>query len=329
MPSRRHRPPAGHPRHEAVPRGVARGLGHPRRHAPDHAASRAGRGGGRRPGRPRRRARARGQGLPVHGLRQPALRRRHDAGRRPRLPAAARGDRDGRPPGRAAGREVRVRHHHRHRHHVRRAAAGLRRDRDHGRGDEPGLPRRPGRRPRRGPVRRRLHEEGQPRPGADGRPQRRRHRRRLHGHGLLAHEPPLRRRERDHRLPPDAVRAGGRRGGAGRDRARGRPDGVPRQPDRADRRGRAPHRGQVHPQQAGRARRLRPPLAGADRGLRVHRPGRHRDPGRVAGGRPLVPAGRGQLRGQPRPAQGGSRDLRDERPRRVRLRRLRDRARRR
>ena len=222
VPPRRHRPAARDPRDEAVPRGVARGLGDPRRHAPDHAACRARRGGRRRPGRPRRRARARDQGLPVHRLRQPAVRRRHDARRRPGLPAAARGDRDGRAPGRAAGREVRVRHHHRHRHHVRRAPARLRRDRDHGRRDEPGLPRRPGRRPRRRPVRRRLHEEGQPRPGDDGRAQRRRHRRRLHGHGLLAHEPALRRRERDHRLPPHPLRAGRGRRGAGRDRARGR-----------------------------------------------------------------------------------------------------------
>ena len=54
-------------------------------------------------------------------------------------------------------------------------------------------------------------------------------------------------------------------------------------------------------------------------------PGRRRDPGRVAGGRPDVPAGRGELRDQPRPGQGRPRDLRDERPRRLRLRRLRDR----
>ena len=59
-------------------------------------------------------------------------------------------------------------------------------------------------------------------PAARGRPQRRRHRRRLHRDGLLAHEPPLRRRERDHRLPPHPLRARRRRGGAGRDRARGR-----------------------------------------------------------------------------------------------------------
>ena len=213
----------------------------------------------------------------------------------------------------------------RHRHPVRRPPARLRRDRDHGRRHEPGLPRRPGRGPRRRPVRRRLHEEGEPRPGARGRPQRRRHRRRLHRDGLLAHEPPLRRRERDHRLPPHPVRARRGRGGAGRDRARGRQPRVPRQPDRADRRGRQADRRPVHPQQAGRARRVRPPLAGADRGLRVRRPGRHRHPRRVPGRRPHVPPGRGELRGQPRPDQGRPGDVRDQRPRRVRLRRLRDR----
>ncbi len=49
------------------------------------------------------------------------------------VPPAARGDRDGRPPGRAPGRHVPVRHHHRRRHPVRGPAAGLRRDRDHAR----------------------------------------------------------------------------------------------------------------------------------------------------------------------------------------------------
>ena len=224
LPPRRHRPPARDPGDEAVPRRVARGLGHPGRHAPDHAARGAGRGRRRRSGRHRRRPRARDPRLPGHGLRQPPVRRRHDARRRPGLPPAARGHRDGRPPRRAAGRAVRVRHGHRHRHPVRRPPARLRRDRDHGRRHEPGLPRRPGRGPRRRPVRRRLHEEGEPRAGARGRPQRRRHRRRLHRDGLLAHEPALRRRERDDRLPPHPVRARRRRGGAGRDRARGRPD---------------------------------------------------------------------------------------------------------
>ena len=156
-------------------------------------------------------------------------------------------------------------------------------------------------------------------------PRRRGHRRRLHGDGLLADEPPLWRGARDDRLPPHAVRARRGRGGAGRDRARGRPDGVPRQPDRGPRRGRQGHGRPVHPQQAGRARRVRPPLAGADRGLRVHRPGRHGDPGGVPGGGPVVPAGRVGVRGQPRPDQGGPGDLRDQRPRRVRLRRLRHR----
>ena len=124
--------------------------------------------------------------LPGDRLRQPAVRRRHDAHRRPGLPPPARGDRDGRPPGGAPGRDVRVRHHHRHRHPVRGPPAGLRRDRDHRGRHEPGLPRRPGRGPRRREVRHRLHEAGEPRPGADRRQERRRHRRRLHRHGLLA-----------------------------------------------------------------------------------------------------------------------------------------------
>ena len=64
---------------------------------------------------------------------------------------------------------------------------------------------------------------------------------------------------------------------------------------------------------------------GPDRGLRVHRQGRHGHPGRVPGGRPHLPAGRVELRGQPRPGQGRPGDVRHERPRRVRLRRLRDR----
>ena len=76
----------------------------------------------------------------------------------------------------------------RHRHLRRR----------HGRG----AARRARRRPRGHPVRRRLHEDGQPRRAARGGPGRRHHRRRLHRHGLLAHQPPPRRRERDHRLPP-------------------------------------------------------------------------------------------------------------------------------
>ena len=50
----------------------------------------------------------------------------HDAHRRAGLPPAARGDRDGRPAGRAARRPVRLRHDHRRRHHLRRAPARLR-----------------------------------------------------------------------------------------------------------------------------------------------------------------------------------------------------------
>ena len=122
---------------------------------------------------------------------------------------------------------------------------------------------------------------------------RRRHRRRLHRDGLLADEPAPRRGARHDRLPPDALRARRRRGGAGRDGARGRPHGVPRQPDRGPRRGRQGRRRQVHPQPPRRAGRVRPPLAGADRGLRVRHPGPDRHPGRVAGRRPDVPAGRG------------------------------------
>ena len=110
------------------------------------------------------------------------------------------------------------------------------------------------------------------------RQERRRHRRRLHRHGLLADQPPLRRRERDHRLPPHALRARGGRGGAGRDGARGRAPRVPRQPDGAPGRGRQAHRRAVQPQQAGRAGRLGPALPGADPGLGVRRPGRHRHP---------------------------------------------------
>ena len=227
-----------------------------------------GRGRRRRPGRPRRRPRAGRRGLPGHGLRQPALRRRHDAHRRAGLPPAARGDRDGRPAGRAAGR----------RRSCSTRAIGIDITFEQLQRDFDAIAITAGA----------MNPVDLDVPGADldgvqygvdfmkkanlGQPlevgrRRRRHRRRLHRDGLLAHEPPPRRRERDHRLPPHALRARRRRGGAGRDRARGRPHGVPRQPDRGARRGRHGHRRQVHPQQAGRARRLRPPLAGADRGL--------------------------------------------------------------
>ena len=182
--------------------------------------------------------------------------------------------------------------------------------RHHRRRDGRGRARHPGRRSRGRRVRRRLHEEGQPRPAARGRHGRRRHRRRLHRDGLLADEPAPRRRARLDRLPADPLRARRRRGGAGRDRARGRPDGVPGQPDRGPRRGRQGHRRQVHPQPPRRAGRVRPPLAGPDRGLRVRHPGPDRHPGRVAGGRPDLPAGRGQVRDQPRPGQGRPGDLR-------------------
>ena len=100
---------------------------------------------------------------------------------------------------------------------------------------------------------------------------------------------------------------------------------VPRQPDGAAGRGRQAHRRALHPQQAGRAGRLGPPLAGPHPGLGVRRPRGHGHPGRLAGGGPLVPARRGRVRGRPRPPQGGPGDVRDQRARRLRLRRLRDR----
>ncbi len=86
------------------------------------------------------------------------------------------------------------------------------------------------------------------------------------------------------------------------------------------------HGGPLHPQQARRARRLGPPLAGADRRVGVRGPRRHRHPGGLAGRGPELPAGRVQLRGGPRPATRRSRHLRHQRARRLRLRRLRDRA---
>ena len=183
---RRHRPTARDPRDEALPRRVARGLGDPRRHAPDHAPRGACRRRRRRPGRTRRRARTRDEGLPRDRLRQPPLRRRDDAHRRAGLPPAARSDRDGRPPRRAPRGRLPVRHDDRQGHHVRAAPEGLRRDRDHRRRDGRGGPRHPGVRSRRRRLRRRLHEEGEPRSAARSRSRRRRHRRRLHGDGLLA-----------------------------------------------------------------------------------------------------------------------------------------------
>ncbi len=250
---------------------MARGVGHPRRHAADHAARRARRDRRCRPSRDVGRARARDEGLPVHGVRQPPVRRWHDAHRRAGLPPPARGDRDGCPPHRAAGRDVHLRHDDRQGHHVRAAPAGLRRDRHHGRRHGRRRTRCPWRGSRRRRLRRRLHEAGQPRRAARGQQRRRRHRRWLHRHGLLADQPAARRRERDDRLPPDPVGARRRRGGARRDRARGRPDGVPRQPDRGARRGRQGHRRQVHPQPPGRARCVRPSLADPHRRLGVHR----------------------------------------------------------
>ena len=277
------------------------------------------------PAGPGRRPRAGRRRPPGRRLRRAALRRRHDAHRRARLPPAARGDRDGRPPHRAPGRDLPLRHPDRPRHHLRAAPGAVRRDRHLRRGHGRRAARRPRRRPRRHPVRRRLHAQGQPRRAARGGPRRGRHRWRLHGHGLLAHQPPPRRRERHHRLPPHPLGAGRRRGGAGRDGARGRPHGVPGQPGRADRRGRPAHRRADHPQPARRAGRHRPPRARPDPGHRVRGPGRDGHPGRQPGRRQHVPAGRVELRDQPRPHPGRPGHLRHQRQGRLRLRRLRDR----
>ncbi len=159
---------------------------------------------------------------------------------------------------------------------------------------DPVPPGRARQRPRGHPVRRRLHEEGQPGRAARGGHGRRHHRRRLHRHGLLAHEPAPRRPERDHRLPAHPLRARRGRGGAGRDRARGRPDGVPRQPHRGPRRrGRQDHRRALRPQPPRRAGRHRPPRPGAGARHRVRRAGADGHPRRQPGGGQHVPAGRG------------------------------------
>ena len=65
------------------------------------------------------RARAGDEGLRRGRLRQPAVRGRDDAHRRAGVPPPARGDRDGRPPRRAARRPVPLQHERRRRHRVR------------------------------------------------------------------------------------------------------------------------------------------------------------------------------------------------------------------
>ena len=291
VPPRRHRPPAGDPGDEAVPRGVARGVRDPGRDARHHAARGARRGDRRRPRGPRggRELATRGyqvtvyDSLPFGGgtmlIGVPAFRLPREAIEMDvRLVERLGVTFVSTPP---IGIDVPFEDLQRDYDAIAITAGAMNPVYlDVPGADLDGV--------KYGIDFMKLANLGQE---LDRRQERRRHRRRLHRHGLLAHEPPVRRRERHHRLPAHALRAGRRRGGAGRDRARGRAPGVPRQPDRAHRRGRQAHRRAVHPQQARRAGRLRPPLAGADPGLRVHRPGRHRHPGGLPGGGPLVPAG--------------------------------------
>ena len=122
----------------------------------------------------------------------------------------------------------------------------------------PVVPRRPGRRPRRRPVRRRLHEEGQPRarscPWAGNVV--------VIGGGYTAMDCS----RTSLRYGAENVTIAYRRTRSelvvdeeelGETEREGVAPRVPGQPDRADRRGRQAHRRAVHPQQAGRAGRLR------------------------------------------------------------------------
>ena len=328
LPPRRHRPSPRDPGHEAVPRGVARGLGHPRRHAPRSRRARSaspssGRGRPASPWRaswPSRATRSRSS----TASRSPAA-RCSSASR----PSACRARRSRWTSASSNASASTFRYN---------TTVGvdvlfedLQRDFDaiaitrrrHGRG----RPGRPGGRPRGRPVRRRLHEEGQPRRAARGGPRRRRHRRRLHGDGLLPDQPPPRRGERDDRLPAHPFRARRRRRGAGRDRARGRPHGVPRQPDRDHGRGRQGSPACVS-SATGSASRTRPAAAlrSRSRARSSRSPPRHGDSRRLPGRRPHLPAGRVELRDRPGAGPGGPGHVRDQRARRLRLRRLRHRA---
>ena len=159
LPPRRHRPAARDPRHEALPRRVARGQrASPTRCRSSRRATRPSRSSA-----PGRRASSVARELAVAG---------HQVTVFDELPYAGGTMLIGVPafrlpreaiemdiaPRRAARRHVPLRHAHRPRHHVRAAPGALRRDR-HLRGRHgPGAARRARQRPRRHPVRRRLHE---------------------------------------------------------------------------------------------------------------------------------------------------------------------------
>ena len=257
------------------------------------------------------RARARDEGLPGHRLRQPAVRRRDDAHRRAGLPPAARGHRDGRPAGRAPRRHVRLRHDDRQGHHVRAAAAP----------STTPSPSRPGRWTRSRSTSRAPSSTGVDY-GVDfmkkanlGQPLEVGNDVVVIGGGYTAMDcsrTSLRhgaenvtiayRRTRSELVVDEEELGETEREGV-RMEFLASPIEVLGEDGKVSRR-------QVHPQPPRRAGCLRSPLAGADRGLRVRRPGPDGHPGRVAGRGPDVPAGRGQLRDQPRPGQGRPRDVR-------------------
>ena len=168
---------------------------------------------------------------------------------------------------------------------------------------------------------------GLPYPGHAGTPRGRR-RRRLHVDGLLADVDPPGRQRGHARLPPrHEGHAGEQRGPRGH--RGGRHRHLPGGPDarhhrREDRQG---HRHRVHPDAAGRARRLRPPPPGARARHRVHDPLRPRAAGdRPGPGARLDPARvRGPGGHEAAAPRRRRRDLRDRAARRVRHRRRPDR----
>ena len=183
------------------------------------------------------------KGFQVTCLRQPAVRRRDDAHRRPGVPPAARGDRDGRPPDRAPRRRVRLQHE---RSAWTSRSSSSRREYDAvaiTAGamnavvlDVPGAELEGVQYGVDFMKKANLGEELEV--GQDVV---------VIGGGYTAMDcsrTSLRHgaHERRDRLPPHPLRARRRRGGARRDGARGRPPGVPRQPGRGARRERPRHR---------------------------------------------------------------------------------------